>query len=276
MTAGDCNCEAKIPIALSVIKIGGSVITDEDCDGCFDSETTRRLAQELAPHAAGSIIVHGTGVVGKRPAVEENYVEDGVLPSSNPLLSIQVKSSLQDLNRRFIDAFLSAGVPVLPLDASSYFDWPSGKWRSNSLKRSLIAAVRGGVVPVFHGDILPQPDNSHSVISSDTIVLILTRVFRPKNVFFLTDVDGVFPRDESGEMGNAPIPVLRNEALAQIHRDSSDSRDVSGGMHEKVRVAFNVARYTGNCVIASGVRPGVAGKLLAGQEAPGTRVVASG
>ncbi len=262
-------------MAPSIIKVGGSVITDEDSDGCFDFETTRRLAEELAPHVAGWIVVHGTGVVGKRPAVEADYVGDGVLPGSNPLLSIRVKRSLRDLSRRFIEVFLSARIPVLPLDVASYFDGPSEELRAGGLKRSLLDAVRGGAVPVFHGDIIPQPDDSYSVMSSDTIVLMLARALRPENVFFLTDVDGVFPKDESAEAGNRPIPVLRNGALAGIHRDNSDERDVSGGMHAKVRVALGVARYVDNCIIASGTRPGVAGKLLAGQEVPCTRVVAS-
>ncbi len=264
-------------MALSVIKVGGSVITNESSQGCFDSEATHRLALELAPHVAGSILVHGTGAVGKRPAVEEGYLEDGILPGSNPLLSIRVKRSLQDLSYRFIQAFLSAGVPVLPLEVASYFDGPSGELRAGGLGQSLLDAVRGGVVPVFHGDIMPQSDDSHSVMSSDVIVLMLTRALRPENVFFLTDVDGVFPEDEPEGTGSRPLPVLGNGELARMRRENSDKRDVSGGMRAKVRVALRAAGYADNVVIASGIRPGVAAKLLAGQGqgVPCTRLRAS-
>jgi isopentenyl phosphate kinase len=253
-------------MVLSIVKVGGSVIADRNSEDLFRFETAHRLAKELAPYAGQLILVHGTGVVGKRPAVEEDYVDTGILPGSNPGLSLRVKRSLQRLSDRFAEAFLSAGTPILPLEVASFFELSSEALRADGLKKSLLDVVHAGVIPVFHGDIVARDDNSHAVVSSDMIVLILARSLRPENVFFLTDVDGVFPRDGEGKPASDPLRELGPGDTARMRQLDSDESDVSGGMRAKVQAGLGIAQYAGRVIIANGMREGVAASLLAGRE----------
>ena len=136
--------------------------------------------------------------------------------------------------------------------------------------RGLSAA---GFVPVLHGDFVPCPDGSVRVLSSDHIVFVLTKALSPRRVIFLTDVDGVFRSEGSGEMP-ALLERLSAANASEMRAEASDGDDVSGGMGKKVDHALDVAHYCEECLIANGRRAGVLRDILAGRDVRCTRVEA--
>lgn len=260
----------------NIIKIGGSVITDRAHENGFNEEAMGRLAQELRPHQKGSIVVHGTGLVGKPPAVEHGYVDDGIIGSDRSLLALTIKSQLRELNQRVVATLLSARVPALPFDVAHCFNQSMDDLGPGGVGEMLRRTLECGLVPVFYGDLMPRSDGRFQVFSSDTIVLILARTFRPDQVLFLSNVDGVYARRSSGEDGEEDqvLRQLTPESIEQVRESTSDGQDVSGGMPKKVACALEASHYCRRCLIASGLRPGVLSKLLAGESAPSTLVTA--
>ena len=213
--------------------------------------------------------------MGKRPAVENGYFRTGRIPASNPQLAVAVRRSLRELNHRFVGLLLDAGLRALPMDTPRCFNAAGNGLRQDGLGESVAHAASQGSVPVFYGDLMPQPDGGFEVMSSDAILSVLCRDLRPEATCMFTDVDGVYGQSETDPERSGPVmPALTEANVAEMYRSPRDATDVSGGMGEKVQHAFEIARHCGTCTIASGLAPGVVGKVLAGEDVVCTRVVA--
>jgi isopentenyl phosphate kinase len=259
-----------------LIKLGGTTITRDGCDGLFDADNVRRMAVEIFSQKQNCIIVHGTGLVGKRPAVEHDYVATGIIGADKPGLSADIRRSLLALNSRVVAVLLESGLHVIPMSTPQYFTSSGDALRSGKLAEGLRRAARQGAVPVFYGDILPQPDGSYRVMSSDAIMAILSAALRPEVASYMfTGADGVCSRSPvHPEQKGDVIPVLTASNLSLMYRSPDDGRDVSGGMGGKVEQALRIAAYAGSCTIANGRAPGVIGRVLSGQDVLCTRVIA--
>ena len=259
---------------ISIIKLGGSIITDPHEEDYFDEKNTFRLAQELQRYSGRCIIVHGTGYVGKPPAVQYGYVETGLLKNDYASIAMSIKDSLQKLNGQVVRTFLSASVPVTPVDIGSYYDEFSGSSFKDEFRQTIVEILGNGMVPIFHGDLLPLRDGSFKVISSDFIVLILTRILHPENVVFLCDVPGIYSKkSESGSYGFSSIlPLLTPENIKLMEILGNDRADVSGGMHKKAEIALEISKYCRRCFIGSGYQEHLLYDFFEMRHVPGTIV----
>ena len=59
---------------ITIIKIGGSVITNEGSEP-INLNAIKNIGRQLKRFKGKLVIVHGTGYVGKPPAVKYNYVK---------------------------------------------------------------------------------------------------------------------------------------------------------------------------------------------------------
>jgi len=255
----------------TVIKLGGSVVTSDDAPGLFDAGTVDRLADELLSAGEGTILVHGTGRVGKPPALEHGYVDTGMLPREKRAVALDIRRRIADLNHAVMHVLLARGLPVVRVDPVLAFDGNLAGPRGKGVIAQIRGLIDGGFVPVLHGDFVPCSDGSVRVLSSDHIMFVLARVLAPRRVIFLTDVDGVF-RSEGIGGGRALLERLSAANAGEMRADASDGDDVSGGMAKKVAHALDVAHYCEECIIANGREAGVLRDLLAGRDARCTRV----
>lgn len=258
-------------MGLQLIKLGGSVITHLQCEGKFHAQNVQRIARELATSHEPIILVHGTGHVGKPPAIEHGYADTGIIPASNAALSASVRRDLQRLNEQVVNALMDAGLNVLPLDTGRYFNVNGNDLLQTDLQHSLTQVVAKGVIPIFHGDMVQMGDGAFKVVSSDAIICVLARYLKPEAVYLFTDVDGVYTDLHDGHL----IGELTPASLQQIQTHHTDHQDVSGGMTAKVQHAMEIARHCQRCVIGSGVRDGVIARLLASEKERCTRVYAA-
>ena len=261
---------------MSIIKFGGSVITDASQVDLYNSTNTRRLANELYPYFRGSVLIHGTGHVGKPPAIRYGYYKSGVIQRQDRLIAIQIRQELRLLNQRFLQTFISASIPVIPLDIVHFFEASMDRLVDPDACDRLLDLISNGLVPIFYGDLMPQTDGSFRVFSSDTMALVLAKTLAPENVFLLSDVNGLYadgPHKETGACHDV-IKKLNHATLGSMLKMRSDARDVSGGMYQKAVCALEICRYSNRCVIASGVTPGVLSELFRGNADPGTCVMA--
>ena len=250
---------------IKIIKLGGSLITDENSGNKFNETNTRRLAEELYDFYPGTILVHGTGIVGKSPAVEYNYVESGTLAKEMKIVALEIKNRIYKLNQNFISSFISEGIPV-----QSIVQWQLRGSRFHVGKQRILELLQSGFVPVLFGDFALLRSGNFKVISSDIICHFIAKLLSPDKLIFLTDVDGVYD-DSSPPTLIAKINRMNYPSLSI----KNDPTDVSGGMHSKVKFAFKSSRYCKTCFIGNGTNRGLLKELLQGFKVKGTYVSSS-
>jgi isopentenyl phosphate kinase len=241
-------------IKCQIIKLGGSIITDSSVKGSFNKKNTSRLAREIFPWHKGCILVHGTGHIGKPPAIKYNYLESGIIGLKDCLIALEIKESLRQLNQRVIRELLQASIPAIPMDILNFSGESTNAKDYSSLIKLLKQMILNGLVPVFYGDMLPLPDGSFKVISSDFITLVISKILEPENVIFLTDVDGVYSNnvDLHNKSDNSILPYLTDLQLNEIKTSGTDQLDVSGGMRKKVEIALQISMHCNICFIGNG------------------------
>ena len=156
---------------LSIIKFGGSVITDPSAPERFNASNTRRLGDELSASPGAFIVVHGTGHVGKPVAREHDFVREGRIPHEKRSLAVEIRSDLQRLNLNVTKALIASSVDALALDPVAFFGASMDEMRYGEQADDLRGMLHSGLVPCFHGDLMPQADGAFRVFSSDAIVL---------------------------------------------------------------------------------------------------------
>jgi isopentenyl phosphate kinase len=261
-------------VEFSIVKLGGSVITSATFPDYFNYQNTSRLAEELSDSRKGTILVHGTGFVGKPPAIKYGYWRNGSISKDKLLLALRIKNNIRHLNQRVVTTFISASIPVLPFEIIPFFSETMNDLRNSDSYELLTNAIKNGLVPLFFGDIMPLSDGSFQVFSSDSIVHILGMTMRPDKIIFLTDVDGIYTNANAAndDFESKILETLSPRTLKFIQASETDVNDVSGGMLRKAELALEISSYCNSCFIASGLVPGTLVKLLRGIPV-GTQVI---
>lgn len=261
-----------------MVKIGGSVISRETSDDKFEKLVVKRIAKELFPFNKRLILVHGTGYVGKPPAIKYGYYKDGHTSKKDYLEMLNIKEELRLLNHKFVETMLLESIPAMPFSITHIFSETMDHLKQGAF-HELNAALELGYIPVFYGDLMPCGDGGFRVFSSDTITLILSRIFSPDKVLILSDVSGVYETidDNDEPLDNKHVlKTLNRKTAKSIKQSSSDKKDVSGGMTRKISCALEIAANTKRCFIGSGFSPGVVSGFFKGIPVEGTLVEATG
>jgi len=259
---------------INIIKFGGSVISDKLSEDHFNLRNTERLARELYPFHNGSILIHGTGYVGKPPAVKYGYVRNGIISKEEKLIALTVRSKIRQLNQHVVNTLISASIPAIPIDILNYFSFTQRSGYVIKTGIIIFHLVKNGLVPVLYGDLFPLPDGSYKVISSDFITFLLAKNLKPDNVIFLSNVRGIFMSKEAVEEDNIQgiIKKLTLDKLTSIKWTDSDNNDVSGGMRRKAELALEASDYCNKCFIGSGYTENLLSKLFTEEDVEGTFV----
>lgn len=242
---------------LTILKLGGSVITDKDTPETIDDDALDRVVAAIADSNLSSlVVVHGGGSFGHVHAADHGVsTTDG---SHDPAAVSAIHGAMKELNRAVIDRLQAAGVaavPVHPLSTAT---------RNESGELTVVAdAVQSleveGFVPVLHGDLIAHAGRGVTVLSGDELVVALATELDATRVGICSTVPGVFDAD-----GDVLESITSFDAVAAAVGDS-DTTDVSGGMAGKVRALLSLdghARIFG---------PQAVGSFLAG-ETPGTLI----
>lgn len=252
---------------MNIIKIGGSVLTDKE-SGAFDKSAAVAIARNLPSQ---SIVVHGSGTYGKPPAIEFGYI-DGVVKKDLISSILHVRQMLALLNGQFVNTLLENGTSAVGLSAFALFS-DDGKRTRFVGHRVIESCFAREITPVIYSDFIFYKHDCLRVLSSDHIVSILARKYRPANAVFATDVDGVFKPAMSGHTVKA---IFKHLDRGMLRRNDAgikrDELDVTGGMFAKVIYAMESARYAARCIILNGHRSARIRTFCAGSRVPGTMV----
>jgi isopentenyl phosphate kinase len=246
----------------TVLKLGGSVITDKDRAETLDGEALDSAADAVADaldrgDVSGLVLVHGGGSFGHHQASEAGVTTtDG---SADAADAIAIHSAMKTLNQFVLSRLHDRSVPALPVhplsagarDADGNLDLPMNQTAT---------MLNEGFVPVLHGDVIATEGEGVTVLSGDEIVTTAAKQLSADRVGLCSTVPGVLDTED------AVIPEITAFADAADALGGSDAdADVTGGMAAKVRELLDLGAP------ASVFGPDDIGAFLAGEN-PGTTI----
>lgn len=262
---------------LTLIKLGGSLITDKRVEGAFREDVMKRLAREirtaLTTHPDMPLIIgHGSGSFGHVAGKRYGTIR-GVTSREDWRGFAEVAAAAAQLNHRVVAALREAGIPAMRFAPSASARCNDGSLVEMALY-PLQKALANGLIPVVYGDVAVDEVRGGTIISTEIILDYIARHMPVERIILLGEVDGVLDRDA------VVIPVITPHTLSQF-RDvlrGSYGVDVTGGMLSKVEdMVALVASPAGSSLtirIINGNMPGLLAETLAGHGSAGTLITA--
>jgi len=214
----------------TVLKLGGSVVTEKDRAETLDGPALERAADAIAGRA-DLVVVHGGGSFGHHHAQSHGVsTTDG---TGDPAAVDDIHGAMVTLNKFVVSRLRERDVPAVPVHPLSVAD----RDETGALTLPSGAPARllaEGFVPVTHGDVIAHAGEGVTVLSGDEIVVSLARSLEADRVGLCSAVPGVL--DDDGEV----VSEIRSfDSVADVLGGSA-STDVSGGMAGKVRTLLDL------------------------------------
>jgi isopentenyl phosphate kinase len=257
---------------LTVLKIGGSLITDKSSETPkVNYENLRRLSKEIASaykeKAMHLIIVHGAGSYG-HPIVKRTGIDKGIKAESQLKDFAEAQRLQNELNCIVTKHLIEEGVPAFPYQPSASAIMESGR-----LVVMDTYAIEGlmdiGMVPVLYG--VPALDKAQgcSILSGDQIAPYLAARLGAKRIVHATVEDGVFTADPNLSPGAKLIPEINHSNINHVREwlTGSMTTDVTGGMFGKVSELLDIGIES---QIVNGTKENVLKRALLGENVMGT------
>ena len=219
----------------TIIKIGGSVITDKNTELTPRTQTIDRLAGEIQEAAVKNLlIVHGGGSFG-HPSAERNAIKQGFKNSSQIMGLVETHHFMTVLNGLIMDSLITHNLPAIAIMPSSCVVTNDGRIRSFE-STPLEMLLKMGFSPVLYGDAVPDVKLGFTVLSGDQLVSALATRLGAQRIIVGVDVDGLFDADPKVEKMARRFSHLSLDELRQIQGSlgKSTACDVTGGMFGKI------------------------------------------
>ncbi|MEX2262514.1 MAG: acetylglutamate kinase [Bryobacteraceae bacterium] len=251
-----------------LVKLGGTLL---------DSEAPRHsLAAQVTKAAGEMVVVHGGGAQMTRfldeRGVESRFV-NGLRVTTPDVLDAVLKVLAGSVNQELVAAMVRAGANAVGLSGidaclaeAEQMD-PALGWvgRVKSCRGELLSLLTAnGYLPVV-ACVAGDRDGHVYNVNADQMAVACAAGFGARQLFFLTDVDGVL--DASRQL----LPKL---TIADCEELIAAGVAVKG-MQAKLNAAIAALRQGVEQVcIAPGAAPNVVERLLAGDPSLGTKIVA--
>ena len=257
---------------ITILKLGGSAITDKTSKCTPNIPVIQHVADQLSDYKGPLILIHGGGSYA-HPFVTASKLTNG-LRNKNQLHSVsETELYLGQLTRIVYASLLRRGVFCVPLHPMSLATMENGTVEEFPLEQ-IRRALKAGLVPLLHGDLVFDKSRGIAVLSGDKIASMLGLGLGNTRVLFGCDVDGVYPTNPKTEQDAAIISEVNPQNSSQAVRASkSPSRDATGGMEAKVREALSLAKAGRECYVFNLRERNALRKVLSGAEKIGTRFV---
>lgn len=217
---------------ITLVKIGGSLITDKQTEQSFRSDVMSALARQIAQVMTRTekqmIVGHGSGSFGHAAASRHNTLT-GVHTPLQWSGFTEVAFAAASLNQLVMTQLIEAGLPALRFQPSATLQAHDGQITDMAIT-TLIEALDHGLLPVVYGDVAFDRVRGGTIASTESIFTYLVAHLPVSEIILLGEVEGVL--DEN----NRVIPHLTPANIAQHQHVLGGSRgtDVTGGMLTKV------------------------------------------
>lgn len=237
---------------VTVLKLGGSVVTDKETPETVDEANLDALAGAIQGRT-DLVVVHGGGSFGHHHASRHGVTTTDGTRDSEGIRAIH--GAMKRLNGAVVGALAVRDVPALPVHplSTAHRDDAGDLALPTGQVETMLAE---GFVPVLHGDAVAHGGEGATVVSGDELVVELATALDADRVGLCSAVPGVL--DADGEV----VPRVEAFDDAADVLGGSDATDVTGGMAAKVRallgleVPAHVFDVDGTAAFLDGADPG--------------------
>jgi len=210
----------------TVLKLGGSVVTDKTSPETVDHDSLDQATAAISEGADQLIVVHGGGSFGHYHASEHGMTTTAGTQDATGVTDVH--DAMRRLNDAVVSALQAAGVNAVPVHPFSIAHRDSNATLHLPVD-SLQTMLGEGFVPVLHGDVVSHLDHGATILSGDELVASLVKSLAATRVGLCSDVPGVL--DDGGSV------IERIEHIEEVASflGGSEATDVTGGMTTKVR-----------------------------------------
>lgn len=260
---------------ITLLKLGGSLITNKNAEQSFNSEIMQRISNEIRAALDEDpklklLISHGSGSYGHFEA-SKHRTADGVYTQADWAGFARVAHAAAALNHLVASHLIEAGIPVLR-SAPSAIAFAQDKLLTEMYLVGVQKALAHGLVPLLYGDAVFDTVLGGTIASTETILRYLAKHLSTSRILLLGEVDGVLDREGS------VVPVITPQAYENIQEVLGKSRgvDVTGGMRSKVQDMLELVSQQPQIEvwICNGLREGLLQSALLGSIPIGTRIQA--
>ncbi len=285
------------PVAVMLVKLGGSLITDKRDAESPRREVMARLAAELAEGLPAArerglavVLGHGSGSFGHVAAAEHGIVEglksvEGLGPEGGEdrrrrlTGAAATQGKAAELHQLLLAELRRAGLAPFSIAPSSALV-AARRQPAHLSAEPLALALAAGFLPVVYGDLVTDRRQGVAICSTEAVFQAISEAlpahgFRVAEALWLGETAGVYDEDGDTIPKIAAGPSLGVPAAA-AHAGAAEGTDVTGGMAHRLETALALAAAGVPSRIADGTEPGLLARALAGREIAGTRVVGSG
>lgn len=256
---------------VTLIKLGGSLITDKTKKAHFREDVMRRIVREIAEvyrvnPASQLLIGHGSGSYGHFEAKQHDTMS-GVQSPEQWLGFSKVAFVASHLNFLVAQTFFDADLPIMRFQPSATVLAEDGiiqKMDTFTIQQ----ALQAGLIPLTHGDVAFDSVRGGTIISTETVFTYLVHHLPVKKIILLGEVDGVYDADK------VVIPQITPTNFEQVNAaiEGSSGVDVTGGMLTKVQDMLNLVQQFPQLqiIIANGQKLDILTDLLCHDKFRGT------
>lgn len=257
---------------LTVLKLGGSVITNKEREFAPSRRSVSRLMKEIRASAPESlIIVHGGGSFGHHLA-KRYRLSDGYRDRSQIDGFVRTRQSMTELNKLILDSAIQNHLPCVSLQPSAFTKTRRGRVERMDLHIAT-GLLKLHLIPLLFGDVVLDEEIGFCVLSGDQLASRLAIELAAEQIVLAVDVDGVFDSDPKQ---NPKAKLLRRMTSADVRRlvqegeAEAKGADVTGRMVGKLREMLLAVERGLKVIIVNGNAPGRVSQALKGFAAIGT------
>ncbi|MEM2386233.1 MAG: isopentenyl phosphate kinase [Candidatus Bathyarchaeia archaeon] len=257
----------------TILKIGGSVITDKSKEMGVRMDIINRLADEiLEANPKSLVIVHGGGSFG-HPVAQKYAIKEGFRDESQIIGFAETHHVMTVLNGLFMDALIWRGIPAVSITPSSCIITKNG--RIACFEEALVKKLlEMGFIPVLYGDAVLDTELGFTILSGDQLTTFLALRFNAKNILIGVDVDGLYNEDPKTSAKAKMFEHLTLEELKKVQGllGGSNACDVTGGMANKIAELMPAIESGIPVFIVNASKPRYIYKALKGEKVKGTLI----
>jgi isopentenyl phosphate kinase len=255
----------------TVLKIGGSAITDKGEELKAHTQTIDRLADEIQrANKKKLVVVHGGGSFG-HPSAQRNSIKEGFKNPSQLLGFAETHHFMTVLNGLVMDSLIMHNVPAVSITPSSCITTESGRIR-NFEDAPLRMLLNMGFTPVLYGDAVTDTKQGFAILSGDQLVTALAAKFNTERIIIGVDVDGLCDADPKAEKNARLLTHVTLDELKKLQGKISKpaSADVTGGMFGKITELVPALEKGIPVTVVNATKPNIVYRALKGEKVEGT------
>lgn len=247
----------KLPVTL--IKLGGSIITNKDIPMSLREEVLSNLVEQIA-RAWGEkkdqelfIVGHGQGSFAHLPASDYKTMQGFINEESRFGMAV-VQDSAAQLNRLVVHEFIKHHIPAASLYPSNSLITRAR--RADSFYSDIFEEyIKQGLFPITGGDVIVDREQGCTIWSTEEVLAFfatqfLKRDWPVKQIVHVTEVEGFLGHDKK------LIPHISGETWPKLKSALTHTKgfDVTGGMGLKVEESLTLAKSGVISKIISGLK----------------------